>query len=90
MRSPRALTGGARDRVLREAAGNPLALIELPLTADSEAAVAQPGLVSLTQRLERAFAARLSDLPEDTRLLLLVTALNDRDSVDEVLQPAPP
>ena len=83
--APWALTGGIRDRVLREAAGNPLALIELPLTAGSEPAVAQPGLVSLTQRLERAFAARLSDLPEDTRLLLLVTALNDRDSVDEVL-----
>ena len=35
------------ERILREAAGNPLALVELPLTA----------------RLERAFAARIAGLP---------------------------
>ncbi len=49
---------GARTRVLREAAGNPLALLELPTTAEHEG-----DLVPLTERLERAFAARVSDLP---------------------------
>ena len=44
-----------------------------------------PGLVPLTDRLEQAFAARVSDLPEETRLLLLTAALNDEERVSEVL-----
>ena len=43
-----------------------------------------PGGLPLTERLERAFAARVADLPEQTRLLLLVAALNDGDELDEV------
>ena len=39
----------------------------------------------LTERLERAFADRVSDLPDATRLLLLVAALSDEDRVDEIL-----
>ena len=50
--APRTLGGGIRDRVLQQAAGNPLALIELPLTAGSEPGATQPGVVSLTERLE--------------------------------------
>jgi predicted ATPase len=79
----------ARNRVLREAAGNPLALLELP------AAIAQPGGreslpggLPLTERLERAFAGRVSDLPEATRLVLLVAALSDEEDVREILQAA--
>jgi len=71
----------ARNRVLREAGGNPLALLELPAVA------ADPGL-PLTDRLERAFAGRVSDLPEATRLVLLVAALNDDDAASEILQAA--
>jgi hypothetical protein len=76
-----------RSRVLREAAGNPLALVELPSIAyrlDDEHSM--PGLVPLTERMERAFAARAADLPLGTQLLLLVAALNDSESLDEVLQ----
>jgi AAA ATPase domain len=76
----------ARARVLREAAGNPLALLELPAVAgghEDEHWVS--GGLPLTERLERAFAARVSELPDDTRLLLLVAALNDSDSISEVL-----
>jgi hypothetical protein len=40
----------------------------------------------LTDRLERAFADRVSDLPDATRLLLLVVALSDDDRLDEILQ----
>ena len=47
-----------------------------------------PGLVPLTERMERAFAARAADLPPETQLLLLVAALNDSESLGEVLQPA--
>ena len=77
----------ARTRVLRDAAGNPLALLELPAVIgrhEDERWV--PGGLPLTERLERAFAARVSDLPEATRLVLLVAALNDGDAVDEILQ----
>jgi len=81
------LTAAERTRILRAAAGNPLALIELPSIAhrlDDEQLM--PGLVPLTERLERAFAARAADLPVETRLLLLVAALNDSESLNEVLQ----
>ncbi|MEU5943299.1 AAA family ATPase [Micromonospora sp. NPDC047548] len=76
-----------RDRVLSEAAGNPLALIELPTTAARLEPIA-PGSLPLTQRLEQAFAARVSDLPEMTRLLLLVAALSDDERVSEILEAA--
>ena len=79
----------ARSDILREAAGNPLALLELPATAarrEDEQSV--PGGLPLTDRLERAFAARVSDLPDTTRLVLLVAALSDADVVDEILQAA--
>jgi hypothetical protein len=81
------LSVATRSRVLREAAGNPLAILELP------AVVGRPederwaaGGVPLTDRLERAFADRVSDLPDATRLLLLVAALSDEDRLDEILE----
>ena len=33
------------------------------------------GQLPLTERLQRAFAARVSDLPDDTQLLVLIAAL---------------
>jgi DNA-binding CsgD family transcriptional regulator/tetratricopeptide (TPR) repeat protein len=84
--SARQLTPTTRSRILREAAGNPLALIELPIAAARvEQGTPMPGLVALTDRLEQAFAARISDLPEETRLLLLTAALNDEERLSEVL-----
>ena len=77
----------ARSRVLREAAGNPLALLELPAVAGvHEDEQWLSGSLPLTERLERAFAARVSDLPDTTRLVLLVAALNDEGSVSEILR----
>jgi DNA-binding CsgD family transcriptional regulator len=79
----------ARNRVLREAAGNPLALLELPaLAAQAEDEPSVPGSLPLTERLERAFALRVSDLPDATRLVLLVAALSDEDAMSEILQAA--
>ena len=79
----------ARNRVLHEAAGNPLALLELPAIADRpEPEPSLPGSLPLTERLERAFAARVSDLPAATRLVLLVAALSDDDAMSEILQAA--
>jgi DNA-binding CsgD family transcriptional regulator len=79
----------ARSRVLREAGGNPLALLELPaVAAEPGEQESVPGGLPLTERLERAFAGRVSDLPDATRLVLLVAALNDGDAVSEILQAA--
>jgi|tagenome__1003787_1003787.scaffolds.fasta_scaffold20987056_3 DNA-binding CsgD family transcriptional regulator/tetratricopeptide (TPR) repeat protein len=75
-----------RNRVLGEAAGNPLALLELPAVAGRSED--EPGRLPLTERLERAFAARVSELPEATRLVLLVAALSDEDAVGEILEAA--
>jgi DNA-binding CsgD family transcriptional regulator len=82
--SAQQLSPAIRDRILREAAGNPLALIELPHTAGRMEQMAA-GALPLTERLERAFAARVSELPEETRLLLQVAALNDGEGVNEIL-----
>jgi DNA-binding CsgD family transcriptional regulator len=78
----------ARNRVLGDAAGNPLALLELPAVAAQIEDEPVTGGLPLTERLERTFAARASDLPDDTRLLLLVAALNDDDAIGEILQAA--
>jgi DNA-binding CsgD family transcriptional regulator len=75
-----------RARILREAAGNPLALAELPSVADRLDGKPMPGLLPLTERLERAFIDRARDLPEQTQLLLLVAALNDSEDLSEVLE----
>jgi len=76
-----------RDRVLSEAAGNPLALIELPVTA-ARREPSGPGVLPLTQRLEQAFAARVSDLPEATRLLLMVAAHSDDERLSDIVDAA--
>jgi DNA-binding CsgD family transcriptional regulator len=81
----------ARARVLAEAAGNPLALVELGhllLGAAEATDRLSPAPTSLNERLERAFASRLDDLPAETGLLLLAAALDTRASLGEVLQSA--
>ena len=77
-----------QERVFREAAGNPLALVELPLAIRAVASSGLetgPGLVPLTARLERAFAARVADLPALTRDALLIAAVDNADDLPEIL-----
>ena len=79
------LSNDLRGRVLREAVGNPLALMELPRaiqTADDREARWLP----LTERLERAFSSRLSEFPNATRTLLSVAAANDGTSPHEIMR----
>jgi len=66
-------------RVLAEADGNPLALIELSSTASAldAAGCAPDQALPLTARLERAFAARLGDLDLDARTIALLAAIDD-------------
>ncbi|TDD46966.1 helix-turn-helix transcriptional regulator [Nonomuraea terrae] len=73
----------AQARLLEEAAGNPLALTELPAAVGDRAG---PGpVLPLSDRLERTFTSRVSALPAPARTALLVAALNQSDSVAETL-----
>jgi DNA-binding CsgD family transcriptional regulator/tetratricopeptide (TPR) repeat protein len=84
-----ALAAGVREQVLAEAAGNPLALVELPLaSAQLDPGTLLPAWLPLTARLEHAFAAQVGGLPEPTRRLLLVAALNDGTALSETLKAA--
>lgn len=85
---PQILDGRLRLEILDQAAGNPLALIELAGAAirwrelSSNTAA---GPLPLTERLERIYAARLEELPEDTeRALVLLAAADAADSATAV------
>jgi DNA-binding CsgD family transcriptional regulator len=74
------LSADLERRILEEAAGNPLALIELPAAAAGLGTRApQSGPLPLTARLEQAFASRLTTLDRDVQRLLLLAALDDVD-----------
>ncbi|MEU3767217.1 AAA family ATPase [Amycolatopsis keratiniphila] len=59
-----------RDRLLAEARGNPLALIELPKAGGF--ALPEPSPVA--SRIERSFLARMTELPVDARRLLILAS----------------
>ena len=68
-----------QERILAEAAGNPLALIELPIAADGPGRRFGAEPLPLTARLEAAFASKLDGLDGDEQTLLLLAALDDGD-----------
>ncbi|MGW0993260.1 AAA family ATPase [Streptomyces sp. NPDC002523] len=73
-----ALASRVRRRLVAEAEGNPLALLELPAAlteSQRTASQALPKRIPLTQRLQSTFASRIRALPTATRHLLLVAAL---------------
>jgi len=75
-----ALPADLRRRILEEAAGNPLALIELPAAAaELGTPAAQTDPLPLTARLEQTFASRLTTLDTDMQRLLLLAALDEVD-----------
>ncbi len=68
-----------RQRLLSEAGGNPLALVELPVAlnrAQRAALEELPSVLPLTQRLQALFGSRITDLPASCRQLLLLAALD--------------
>ena len=74
-----------RARVLAEAAGSPLALVELARALrDSDVRAAAPWL-PLTRRLERTFLSRADRLPGPVRSVLLVAAADDHGDLFEIL-----
>jgi len=76
-RSP-SLAPRVRDRLLAEAQGNPLALLELPvaLSGAQRSGADVPELLPLSRRLQAVFASRVEELPAATRLLLLYAVLD--------------
>jgi DNA-binding CsgD family transcriptional regulator len=62
-----------RERILAEAGGNPLALLELPRGAIA-GGFGLPGKMPLTSRIEQGFVRQLGPLSVDTRRLLLLAA----------------
>ncbi|MFJ2631456.1 AAA family ATPase [Streptomyces sp. NPDC087422] len=82
-----------RTRVLSEARGNPLALLELPLgpSADARGAggsAAAGGGLPLTTRLQMAFHGQVSHLPPGTQTLLLVAAADHTGDPDILVRAA--
>ncbi|MFG3225272.1 AAA family ATPase [Kitasatospora sp. NPDC048194] len=80
------LPAAARDRLLAEAAGNPLALTELPVPAGPQTDAA--GGLPLTSRLLIAFHGQVTGLPSATQTLLLVAAAEESGELDVVLPAA--
>ncbi|MET9821889.1 AAA family ATPase [Streptomyces sp. NPDC006349] len=76
---PERPTGRTRVRILQEAAGNPLALVELARAAASSTPVgsAVEGPLPVTDRLVGIFARHVGQLPEATRRALLMLAAAD-------------
>jgi DNA-binding CsgD family transcriptional regulator len=67
-----------RDRIVAEAQGNPLAVLELPRGLTPAELAGGFGLTArqpLTGRIEESFLRRIQALPADTRRLLLIAAV---------------
>ena len=72
---PGPLDPRVRDRILGEAGGNPLALLELPRGGKPLAGgFGLPVEMPLTSRIEQSFVRQLTPLPAQTRRLLLLAA----------------
>ena len=73
------LAPAVRQRLLAEAHGNPLALLELPalLSGPQRTALAPlPSVLPLGRRLQALFAAQAGELPDRARRMLLFAALD--------------
>jgi len=85
-----ALTPRVRQRLIAEAQGNPLALLELPVAlheASPAGSSTLPDTLPLTRRLQTVFAARIRDLPVPTRQALLLAVLDGSGDL-RILAPA--
>ncbi|MFE4990725.1 AAA family ATPase [Streptomyces mirabilis] len=82
---PRPPAGRARSRVLEQAAGVPLALVELARAVARDPAAAHEDALPLTDRLEAIFAADLPELPPATLALLLFAAAAESAELPVIL-----
>jgi tetratricopeptide (TPR) repeat protein len=78
------LSSADLKRIREEAQGNPLALLELPRSwLDGPSPDGLP--LAVSERLEQAFAGRVSELPQSTRDALLVAAVGSSNHTDEIM-----
>ncbi|MFI7111328.1 ATP-binding protein [Nonomuraea sp. NPDC050227] len=85
------MASSVRDRVVREAGGNPLALIELPAGLSPEQRAgreAMPGALPATDRVVAGFGAQIDELPARARLAVLVAAAEGSGDLGTVLRAA--
>jgi DNA-binding CsgD family transcriptional regulator len=79
------------DRVIAQAAGNPLALVELPTTLSREQLAGTapiPAQLPVTSGMENVFLDRCRRLPPPVQTLLLVAAADDTGQVATVRRAA--
>ena len=85
------LTPELRNRVLADAGGNPLGLIELPAAYRDAETAGPPGASSygvalpLTDRLRRVFGSQIRQLPQPTQDLLLIAAAEGTGDLGVIL-----
>jgi hypothetical protein len=87
----REVASPVRERLLGEAAGNPLALLELPSGLSEKQLAGRAGLpdaIPLTARLQSTFRRRVEGLPEDTRAALLLAAADGGGELQVLFQAA--
>lgn len=85
-RQPRPPLGGSRARILDEAEGNPLALVELAAVVGTTADVmSDAGPLAVPERLEGLYTRRWKELPAPTRAALLQLAAMDTIDADVAL-----
>ena len=85
----REVASSVRERLLGEAAGNPLALLELPSGLSDEQLAGHKGLpdaIPLTARLQAAFQRRVQAMPADTRAALLLAAADGSGELQVLFQ----
>ncbi len=90
-RSAPGLGGTVRARLLAEAAGNPLALAELPVGLSAEQLGGRaplPFRIPLSSRLQRLFGGRITELPDATRMGLAIAAAEGAGELNTVLRAA--
>jgi len=78
------LDSAIRRRILSEAQGNPLALLELPaawVSSRRSPLEPVPATLPLSRRLQGLFSSRIAALPARTRELLLLMALEGSDDL---------
>jgi DNA-binding CsgD family transcriptional regulator len=90
-RGDRELAPSVRDRLLADAAGNPLALIELPAClsdAQLRGRARMPDSLPLSSRLQLAFRQQIERLPRATQSALLLAAADDAGELAVILPAA--
>ncbi|MFF3904935.1 AAA family ATPase [Streptomyces sp. NPDC001848] len=86
---PHAPTGRTRAELLRQADGNPLAIIELCRAAGRAGGGALPGGgLPQTERIQELYAARLRSLPETTQRLILYAAASEYEDLATIMAAA--